>query len=308
MLSDLRKLRALRAVGSLRSFSAAAEALEYTQSAISQQIAALEAEVGITLVERTRPPGLTEAGRLLIAESAPLFEHLASVEARLDGLRGLRAGSLRMASFGSAFSTLLVSAVARFRSEHPEVELELSEMIDSIPKLRAGELDLALVFDWSNAPAAPDPALDRQFLFDDDLRVVLPAEHPLTRRRTVPLKALAAERWITPSPHGSAAVYWNMLEELAGRAGFIPTVAHELDSLVATQAFIAAGQGIALMNDLTIPRSHPGLAVRSIEPRVVRRVWTAQMRDRNWPPAKAMIQLLRRSAAEWSAESSYDDP
>jgi DNA-binding transcriptional LysR family regulator len=304
MLSDLRKLRALRTVGDLRSFSAAAEALEYTQSAVSQQIAALEAEVGMTLVERTRPPGLTEAGRLLVAESDPMFEHLASVEARLDDLRGLRAGSLRMASFGSALSTLLVSAVARFRSDHPEVQLELSEMIDSIPKLRAGELDLALVFDWSNAPTVPDPTLDRQFLLDDDLRVVLPAEHPLARRRTVPLKALAKERWITPSPHGTAAIYWKMLEELAGQAGFTPTVAYELDSLVAAQAFVAAGQGIVLTNDLTIPRSHPGLAVRDISPRVARRVWTVQMRDRNWPPAKAMVRLLRRSADEWSAGSS----
>jgi DNA-binding transcriptional LysR family regulator len=304
MLSDLRKLRALRAVADLRSFSAAADALEYTQSAISQQIATLEAELGITLVERTRPPGLTEAGRLLIAESVPIFEHLASVEGRLDALRGLRAGSLRMASFGSAFPTLLAPAVARFRSDHPAVELEVSETIESIPKLRTGELDLALVFDWSNAPAAPDPALDRQFLLDDDLRLILPAEHPLVRRRTVPLTALAGERWITPRPSGSAAVYWRMLEELAGQAGFTPTVAHELDSLTATQAFVAAGQGIALMNDLTIPRSHPGLAVRSITPRVVRQVWTAQVRDRNWPPARAMIQLLRRSGEEWSAGAS----
>ena len=304
MLSDLRRLRALRAVGTLRSFSAAAEALDYTQSAISQQIAALEAEVGLTLVERTRPPSLTEAGRILVDQSSPIFEHLAKVETQLDALRGMRAGRLRMASFGSAFSTFIAPAVARFTGEHPEVDVELTETLESIPMLRAGELDLALIFDWSNAPAPPDPSLSLEHLLDDELRLILPAQHPLARRRTVSLSALADQRWITPKPHGPAAVYWSMLDELAAQAGFSPKVAHEIDSLTSTQAFVAAGQGVALMNELTIPSAHPGLAVRTTRPQVVRRVWAATVSGREWPPAGAMIEQLRTSASEWSRGSA----
>src|ERR671927_1249326 len=147
---DVRRLRVLRAVAQHGSFSAAAEALSYTQSAISQQIAALERETGTLLVQRNaRGVRLTEAGEALVRHAEAVLARLAEAEAELEAIAGLRGGRLRLAAFESAGSTLMPLAIAAFRERHPAVELSMTmlEPEDSLPQLRAGELDLALTFD-----------------------------------------------------------------------------------------------------------------------------------------------------------------
>src|ERR687883_1422627 len=147
---DVRRLRVLRAVAQQGSFSAAAEALSFTQSGVSQQIAALEREAGALLVQRNaRGVRLTEAGEALVRHAEAILARLAEAEAELEAIAGLRGGRLRMASFESAGSTLMPLAIAAFRERPPAVELSLSlsEPEDSLPQLRAGELDLALTFD-----------------------------------------------------------------------------------------------------------------------------------------------------------------
>src|SRR5688500_7880805 len=112
MISEIGRLRALRKIAAHGSFSRAAEELGYTQSAISQQIAALEHEVGLTLLNRSvRPVALTDAGRLLAGHAERVLEHVTTAEIELDALRGLRAGHLRLAAFGSAFATFLPAAI-----------------------------------------------------------------------------------------------------------------------------------------------------------------------------------------------------
>src|SRR5687768_8189910 len=126
MLSDVGRLRALRKIAEHGSFSRAADELGYTQSAISQQIAALEQEVGLTLLNRAvRPVALTDAGRLLADHAEPVLEHLATAASQLEAIRGLRAGRLRLAAFGSSFATFLPTAIAQFRRRYPDVQLEL---------------------------------------------------------------------------------------------------------------------------------------------------------------------------------------
>src|ERR671916_1312727 len=147
---DVRRMRVLREVAVRGSFSAAAEALSFTQSAVSQQIAALEREAGTVLVQRNaRGVRLTEAGEALVRHAEAIMARLAEAEAELEAIAGLRGGRLRMAAFESAGATPMPPAIARFSSRHPSVELSLSlaEPEDCIPLLRSGDLDLAVVFE-----------------------------------------------------------------------------------------------------------------------------------------------------------------
>src|ERR671934_1770681 len=146
---DVRRMRVLREVAVRGSFSAAAEALSFTQSAVSQQIAALEREAGTILVQRNaRGVRLTEAGEALVRHTDAILARLAEAEAELEAIAGLKGGRLRMAAFESAGSTLMPPAIAAFRERHPAVELSLTlaEPEESIPRLHAEEFDLALVF------------------------------------------------------------------------------------------------------------------------------------------------------------------
>src|ERR687888_2709543 len=152
---DVRRMRVLREVAVRGSFSAAAGALSFTQSAVSQQIAALEREAGTTLVQRNaRGVRLTAAGEAVVRHAEAIMARLAEAEAELEAIAGLRGGRLRMASFESAGATLMPLAIAAFRELHPAVELSMAmaEPEESIPLLKSGELDLAVVFDAGGAP------------------------------------------------------------------------------------------------------------------------------------------------------------
>src|SRR5580704_13347305 len=150
---NVSRLRVFDEVARQGSFSAAADALSYTQSAVSQQIAALEAETGLSLLER-RPRGvhLTSAGRTLLAHSEGILTRLQAAEEELSAIAGLRGGELRMASFPTAGATLMPLAIARFRVAYPEVRLTLAEgePEEIAPRLHAGEFDLALLFEFSD--------------------------------------------------------------------------------------------------------------------------------------------------------------
>src|SRR3954453_16058337 len=147
---DVRRLRVLRAVAQHGSFSAAAESLSYTQSAVSQQIAALEREAGTLLVQRNpRGVRLTDAGAALLRHTEVILSRLADAEAELEAIAGLRSGRLRLAAFPSAGATLVPLAIAHFRERHPDIELTVKQLEpeDSLPLLKMGELDIALTIE-----------------------------------------------------------------------------------------------------------------------------------------------------------------
>src|SRR5947209_14647575 len=145
---DVRRMRVLREVAAQRSFSAAADKLGYTQSAISQQIAALEREAGATLIERN-PRGirLTDAGEALVRHADKILARLAEAEAELDAIAGLKGGRLRLASFPTAGATLVPRAIAEFSKRHPAVELSMTEAEpdEGLPRLTAAQPDPLLV-------------------------------------------------------------------------------------------------------------------------------------------------------------------
>jgi DNA-binding transcriptional LysR family regulator len=296
MLSDVGRLRALRKIAEHGSFSRAADDLGYTQSAVSQQIAALEHEVGLTLLNRAvRPVVLTDAGRLLSTHAESVLEHLATAEAQLDAIRGLRAGRLRLAAFGSALATFLPTALARFRSLHPDVDLTLveAEPDAGLPLLRTGDVDLALVYGFEQGAGAADGALEFVHLLDDEHRAVLPDRHRLAARDTVTVQDLVEDAWIVPYADGPARAYREAIDRLCHDGGFKPRIAFETDDLQAAQAFVAAGLGIALMHDLTLPTRRHNIAVRPLSgPRLARPVSAVTVAGRRSPPAAAMLAVL----------------
>src|SRR6476619_306517 len=185
---DVRRMRVLREVAIQGAFSAAAEALSFTQSAVSQQIAALERETGTILVQRSaRGIRLTEAGEALVRHADAILARLDEAEAELEAIAGLRGGRLRLAAFESAAASLMPPAIAAFRAAHPGIELSLimAEPDVSAPLLKGGELDLALGFD-SRIRSEVD-GIARRHLLSDPLYLVMPADHPLVHKRNLRL-------------------------------------------------------------------------------------------------------------------------
>src|SRR4051812_38128212 len=180
---DVRRLRVLRAVAGHGGFAAAAAELRYSPSAISQQVAALEREVGAVLVERgPRGARLTQAGAVLDRHAAIVLGQLAAARAELDDLGRLRGGAVRLAAFESAWTALVPAAVSRFRDEHPDVELHLAEEdpVEAVAAVRAGACDVAVVFEPNGVdPAGGLEGLARTVIAADPLWAVLPAGHTL---------------------------------------------------------------------------------------------------------------------------------
>jgi DNA-binding transcriptional LysR family regulator len=305
---NVQRLRVLCAVARLRSFSAAAEELNYTQSAISQQIAALEREVGVALLERrARAVMPTVAGEALIAHAEGILARLAAAQEELQAIAGLRGGSLRLASFASAGGTLLPEAIARFRARYPAVELALveGEPEQIAPRLAAGEIDLALLFAFAEGPrarTAQQSRLRRIHLLSDPMYLALPREHPLAERPTLRLGDLSEESWIQTSRASACAGY---VVRACHRAGFEPRVSFESDDYLTVQGLVAAGVGVALIPRLALANQRRDIVVRSLAPRnPLREVFAATpLEGRAAPAAPAMLQLLATVASEYSTQS-----
>ncbi|MBA2505568.1 MAG: LysR family transcriptional regulator [Thermoleophilaceae bacterium] len=298
---DVKRMRVLKEVAAQGSFSAAAEALSFTQSAVSQQVAALERETATTLVERGRGGvRLTDAGRALVSHADAVLARLADAEKELAAIKGLRGGTLRFGTFPSAGATLVPRAVAEFRERHPEVELTMveAEPDDSTPMLRAGELDFALVFDWSDS-AILDPELELLHLMDDPIDLVVATESPFARARRPRLAELAEQQWINSCRDSSCSL---ALLQSCRAAGFEPNVVFETDDHHASQAFVAAGVGVALLPRLCLTSVHPDVVVRQLGPDVpVRRVHAATFTSAYRSPAtEAMLQILADVGEEFS--------
>jgi DNA-binding transcriptional LysR family regulator len=299
---DVRRLRVLREVSARGSFSAAAEALSFTQSAISQHVAALERETGTRLVERN-PRGirLTEAGRSLVAHADAILARIEDAEEELAAIAGLRGGRLRLASFQSAGATLVPRAVAAFRDRHPGVELGMleAEPEEASAHLRSGEIDLALVFDFEPLPGLLDGDLELVHLVDDPYDVLLPADHRLSERQAVRLSDLAEEPWVA-SPSGCGCR--RITDRACQEAGFEPRVAFESDETFAVQALVAAGVGVTIFPRLALTTVHPGVAIRPLagDP-IVRRIWATRLSGAYRSPAtEAMVQILQDVAEEFA--------
>jgi DNA-binding transcriptional LysR family regulator len=297
---DVRRMRVLREVATRGSFSAAADALSFTQSAVSQQIAALEREAGTTLVQRSaRGVRLTEAGEAVVRHAEAIMARLAEAEAELEAIAGLRGGRLRMASFESAGSTLMPLAIAGFRAKHPAVELSLSlaEPEDCVPQLRSGELDLAIVFE--SAVVDQVDGIERVHLLEDPMYLALPSDHPLAHRRRLRLEDLAGEAWIA----GAADCECNrLISRACAMAGYQPRIAFQTDDYTAMQGFVAAGVGVSLIAELGLRTIRDDIVVRDLgRDTPVRQIYAATLADGYRAPAtQAMVEILREVATNYA--------
>ncbi len=297
------RLRVLREVARQGSFSGAAEALSYTQSAVSQQIANLEAEAGLTLLER-RPGGVrpTVAGQTLLEHAEGILARLEAAEAELSAIAGLRGGRLRMASFPTAGSSLMPLAIANFRGAYPEVELTLAEgEPEQIgPRLRAGEFDLALLFSFGPDGEHEQDRLSRFELLEDPMYLALPRDHQLAGRRELRLGDLRGEAWVQTSQASPCARH---VVRICHAAGFEPNVAFESDDYQTVQGLVAAGVGVALIPDLALSVVRDDVVIRALYPRTpLRQVIAAVPAPaRPTPAATAMLAILEGVAAGHAA-------
>jgi molybdate transport repressor ModE-like protein len=307
---DVRRLRVLREVAERGSFSAAADALSFTQSAVSQQIAALEREAGTTLIQRG-PGGtrLTDAGRVLVGHTEAVLARLADAERELAAIAGLRGGRVRLASFPSAGATLVTEAVSHFTKRYPDVELSLmeGEPEDTVPALKRGESDLAVVFDYSHGNGGGEllEGLECIYLLDDPICVVLPAEHRLAACKAIRLEELAGEQWLSGCCGG---VCHAMVVDWCGQAGFRPNIAFETNDHNVQVGLVAAGVGVTLLPELALRTAHPGVQVRPVAgSRPIRKIFAAvPAAGYRSPATDAMIEVLKDVGKEMAVAPGTD--
>lgn len=305
---DVRRLRVLSEVAARGSFSAAADALTLTQSAVSQHVAALEREVGLPLVERgTRPVELTEAGHALTRHATGIFARLDGAEQELGEIAGRRHGRLRFGSFPTALATFVPPAFTRFRRRHPEVTLTVVDdhLQRLIPRIEGGELDLALIYEHEALPEIAARDLERTPLLDDAFRAVLPAGHRLTRRRRpLALADLAGEPWIGGAP---TSAWYRVVSHACRLAGFTPEAGFASDDPVAIQALVVAGLGVSVIPGLAVAHPLPGVEVRRLgSDAPVRHILAARPRDGYHGRAvTAMVDSLRRAASDSADQRSH---
>jgi DNA-binding transcriptional LysR family regulator len=220
-------------------------------------------------------------------------------EEELAALAGLRGGRLRLACFQSAGATLVPRAVAEFHRRHPEVELSMIEAEPDAASaaLKAGDIDLALVYDFEALPGMLNGELDLTHLVDDGYEAIVRKDHPLAEQRQLRLSDLAEEPWIAST---DACGCRQITERACLDAGFEPRVAFEADETLAAQALVAAGVGVTMLPRLALTTVHPAVVARSIARPPVRRVWAARLEGSFVSPAsEAMVQILQDVAEEY---------
>ena len=314
---DVTRLRVLVAVARHGSVTAAAHALNYAQPSVSHHLARLEAETGTKLVQRAgRGIRLTDAGRLLAERAAEIIGRLDAAENELAVYSGMRAGRLRLAAFPSALGTIVPAAAAMLRERHPSVDLRLTEAEppEAVRMLRAGYVDVALVFrhepegDEGDAePAAAEPSdMREQVLLAEAVHLIMPSAPkgepllapPVTEIWPADLARLSGQRWIA----GCDRCREHLLRQCAA-AGFTPKVAFTTDDFVAVQALVVAGLGVATLPAMALLAArNPG--VRTVRLRGSRRsVVAVRYGEPPDPPATALLLDVLRVAVAPAAPS-----
>ena len=299
---DVRRLRILREVSRRGSLTAAAEALSYTPSAVSQHIAALEREVGVALVERgPRSVRVTDAGERLAREADVIVARLAAIEEEMRAIAGLRGGILRLGAFATAAETIAVDAMRLFAERHPAVELHFFEgdPEDCVPRLQRSELDLVLTYEYDLLPLPPVPSLRRVPLFDDPFRVVLPPGHRAAGRERVRLAALREEAWIAESR--ADCLHYAALA--CREAGFEPEVMVSTSDYRVAQVLVGRGVAVGLLPELALRAPPSGVVVREVDGHsFTRRIdATHRVGGERVPALQAMLAVLREVAGDYAA-------
>ncbi|MFJ8076876.1 LysR family transcriptional regulator [Streptomyces sp. NPDC096176] len=293
---DSRHIKTFHEVVRTGSYSAAARALGYTQPAITQQMKALERDVGTPLFIRVgRGMRLTEAGEALSRQATAILDSMSAAQEQINALTRLRAGRVRICAFPSANSTLVPETLARLTAAHPAIRVDLleNEPPESLQRLARGECDISLAFTYPGLHEDVPDELVEIPLLEDQLTVLLPGGHPLARRRVVRLVDLAGERWIAGCPRCRA----NLLHECA-EVGFVPDIAFMTDDNLAVQSLVAEGLGIAMIPSLVLNfMRHAKVAGRPLQPASRRKISAYVLREHLRIPATALVLDELRAVA-----------
>jgi DNA-binding transcriptional LysR family regulator len=250
---NLNRLRMLSEIAGRGSFRAAALALDYSPSAVSQQIALLEREAGIRLVRRgPRGAELTDAGRLLVRHADVALRELAKARRGLDVLSGNGSAGLRVAAFPTATATIVARAAHGFAA----VQVVDAEPPQARALLAAGEVDAAVLYEFE--PGGPGSLIG-----EDPMLLCLPADHPLAARREVDIGDLAGELWVG----GDGCPSVPALVELCRDAGFAPAFSPiQTHDYVAMQGLVAMHALVGLIPRLALVAPRPDVAIRRLRP------------------------------------------
>ncbi|MFL1380953.1 LysR family transcriptional regulator [Nocardiopsis protaetiae] len=307
---DVRRLRLLRDLDRLGTLAAVAEAHTCTPSAVSQQLAALQREAGVRLLERSgRGVALTPAGIALVGHAETVLAALEAASATLAAARAGLGGTVRIGAFPTAVHTLLPAALVALGRDHPGLDLSVTELDPAaVPEaLRERRLDVALLHDYDLAPVEPDPALDSTPLLDETVFLAVPggegadAEEAATaadgeegETSADPVDPVAGFRdadWIVATP---GTLCHTVAVQACRAAGFAPRIRHRVDDFTAVLTLVAAGQGVALVPRLGAERPPDG--VRLLPLPVRRRTRIAYRRGAGGHPAVAACVRAIRAA------------
>ena len=294
---DVRRMRLLRDLAHLGTIAAVAEAHSYTPSAVSQQLAVLEREAGVPLLERAgRRVTLTSAGRVLVGHAEAILADLERAAAALTAARTGLSGPLRIGAFPTAVRTLLPAALVALGREHPGLELMVSEMDPALvpDAVRDRRLDVGLLHDYDVVPAEPDPTLDTVPLLDETVHLAVPATGGGVGDAggRDPVRAARDAAWIVGTP---GTLCHTVALQLCRTAGFTPRVRHHADDFATVLALVAAGQGVAIVPELAA--AQPPAGVRLVPLATRRRTRIGYRRGAAAHPAvAAAVAAIRESA------------
>jgi DNA-binding transcriptional LysR family regulator len=299
---DLHRLRLLHELHARGTIAAVADALQFTPSAVSQQLAVLEREAGVELLEPAgRSVRLTDAALVLVGHAGALLDRAELAQAELAAAAGDVAGRGRIASFQSTALKLAVPAMQALAAEAPGLRCELveAEPEESLPALALGDVDLVLADEWQHQPLPRPAGVTREDLHLDPVRLVLPEDHPAARRRrAAPLAELADAAWTTGHPDtGWEEIVIRTCRELGG---FDPDIRHRTNDSVTSLALVAGGRAVTLLPELVAPETHPGVAVREMAEGSLHRTIFMATRgaDAQRPSVRALRAAVRRAAAD----------
>jgi DNA-binding transcriptional LysR family regulator len=288
---DLRRLTLLRELRDRGTLAAVAQALHFSPSAVSQQLAQLQAELGVQLVERRgRILELTEAGRRLAEDSEAIFEQLERARTHVEAFRSGVGGTIRVAAFQTAASVVLPLALTSLAGDtNLRVEVFELEPEDSLPLLARGGVDLVVGQEYEHAPRSLHPGISRRVEHDEPVLVALPSTDPLASRRLLHLAALADRTWASGQP---GTGYADALLRAARNAGFEPDIRYRSNDVTVFLSLVAHGHAVALVPSLALASpTRPAVSLHiARDARLARRIFTAVRRGDEGRPALTRVR------------------
>lgn len=293
------RLRILREIAARGTISAAAEALWLTPSAVSQQMSALEREVGVQLLERSpRSVRLTDAGTRLVAHAERILAECEAAVADLESMTGRVSGTVRISAFTTAEQLFIIPALEILRERTPALQVLVTDYEPnlSMPALKSGQFDVVVSHEYNVAPPYADPGIDRIDLLTERMLLALPASHPLAEK-SARLIDFADEQWIVGPPGTSCR---DAVICAASSSGFNPDVRLQFEDYRVIAAAVRRGLGVALIPRIADLSGIDGVSLRALEePRLERTIYAAVRKGSAENPAiAAVLDALKEAAGQ----------